>query len=287
VSIAERVLELSRMPGVFEEVQQARRACEQLRWHPALRRRIPEAAAESRARGAAASAALDGAEVAGSRLSLAVVRDVMRGAVSAPPEPDPAWRTLLGAVRVTAAAEQTTIGTLAAPAQTLARLHMAAGSALLPAAALGRPRSDGQECREGLALGEPVPGADVAVRLSALAELIAASATGVQPTQVLAALVHAEMMVVRPFVAANGLVARATERAILQCGGVDPTGVAVIEAGHSRMSGAGYRGALGAYATGERDGVAAWLVYSAQALGAGADEGRRVADAVLSGKLAG
>ncbi|MGB7450307.1 MAG: hypothetical protein WA892_14440, partial [Ornithinimicrobium sp.] len=131
MSVATRVQQLSMLPGVSDEVQQARRACEELRWHPALRRRTAEAAAESLVRGAAASAALDGAEVAGSRHSLSLVRDVMRGAVTAPVEPDPQWQTLLGAVRATAAAERTTGTSLAAPAQTLARLHMAAGSALL------------------------------------------------------------------------------------------------------------------------------------------------------------
>jgi len=287
MNVAERMDELSRLPGVAVEVQEARRACEELRWHPALRRRTAEAGAESRVRGAVASAALEGAEVAGSRLSLALVRDVMRGATPAPPDPDPQWQTLLGAVRVSAAAEQTTGAPLTAPAQTLARLHMAAGSALLPAASLGRPRVGEEQCREQLGMGEPVPGPQVEARLRAITRLVAGVSAGVQPTVLLCAVVHAELLLVRPFVAANGLLARGLERLMMQRGGVDPTGVAVIEAGHARSAGTDYRGALSAYATGEPEGVALWLVYAAQAVTHGALRGRDVADAVLAGKLTG
>ncbi|HKJ12368.1 MAG TPA: hypothetical protein VJ976_08275 [Ornithinimicrobium sp.] len=285
--VIDRVDELSQLPGVADQVQQARKACEELRWHPALRRRIPEAAAESRVRGAAASAALEGAEVAGSRLSLTLVRDVMRGASRPPAQPDPQWQVLLGAVRVTAAAEQTTRATLSAPAQSLARLHMAAGSALLPSASLGRPRGGGEDCRENLGMGDPVPGHEVAERLRRIIELISGVAAGRQPTVLLSAVVHAELLAVRPFVAANGLLARALERVTLHRAGVDPTGVAVIEAGHARSAGGEYHRALSAYATGEPEGVAAWLVYAAGAVVDGAHDGVRVADAVLAGRTAG
>ena len=55
-----------------------------LRFHEALRRRIPEAAAESRVRGARASAALDGAD-----LPVELVRELMSGARAWPDELDP------------------------------------------------------------------------------------------------------------------------------------------------------------------------------------------------------
>src|SRR5665647_3338967 len=69
-------------------------------WHQALRRRIPAAAAESRVRGARASAALDGAEV-----DVAVVRDLMRGAVVWSQNPDPIEAVLKGAVQATVETE--------------------------------------------------------------------------------------------------------------------------------------------------------------------------------------
>ena len=60
-SVAESLSALAALPGVPEATAAAREACTRLRWHEALRRRIPEAAAESRVRGARASAALEGA----------------------------------------------------------------------------------------------------------------------------------------------------------------------------------------------------------------------------------
>ena len=47
----------------------------------------------------------------------------------------------------------------------------------------------------------------------------------------MAALTHAEIVTARPFTRGNGVVARALERAVVQAGGLDPTGVAVTEAG--------------------------------------------------------
>jgi hypothetical protein len=65
-----------------------------------------------------------------------------------------------------------------------------------------------------------------------VAELIGLA--GEVPVVLAAALVHAELAVVRPFVRGNGLVARAAERALVAAAGLDPTGVAVPEAGVAR-----------------------------------------------------
>jgi hypothetical protein len=78
------------------------------------------------------------------------------------------------------------------------------------------------------------------------------------------------------------------ERLVIQASGLDPTGVAVVELGHS-MAGAGggaaYLGALAAYGSGSPRGVALWISHCAEAIVSGADEGRRIADAVLVGRL--
>jgi predicted naringenin-chalcone synthase len=103
---------------------------------------------------------------------------------------------------------------------------------------------------------------------------------------VVAALVHGEIAIVRPFVRGNGLVARAMERAIIQASGLDPTGVAAVEVGHGASGGAAYLGALAAYGTGSPQGVAVWITYCAHAIVTGAEEGGRIADAVLVGRLA-
>ena len=278
--------DLARLPGVEDGVASAREACTQLRWHQALRRRIPEAAAESRVRGAAASALLEGAEPAGSRGSTDLVRDLVRGAVDweARAE-DPVWRVLAGVVRATAATEHVGTAQLRSPAQVLAGLHTAAAGALLPMPQVGRPRAPGEECREWTELGPAPTPVEVHERLALVHELLSAVPAGRVPVLLVASVAHAEIVTARPFVLGNGVVARAVERVVLRAGGLDPTGVAVPEAGHADRAGSDYRGAVSAYATGTPDGVRLWLLHCAEAVERAAAEGTRIADAVLAGRL--
>ena len=159
---------LADLPEVGESVDRAREACTELRWHNALRRRIPQAAAESRVRGARASAALDGAEV-----SVDVVRELVVGLTSWPEEPDPLERALRGAVQATAETEHARDLVLTSPAQALARLHVAvAGSSAgvdLPPDAVGRPRRDDEVCAELVEVGV-LAGSSEALRWGDLAE---------------------------------------------------------------------------------------------------------------------
>lgn len=279
-----QVASLLALPGVGEAVEEARTACTELRWHQALRRRIPEAAAESRVRGAAATALLEGSEPAGSAGTVRLVRDVVRGAVTWPEEPDPVERVLKAAVQVTAATEAVGAQSLTSPAQVLARLHVAATADLLPPGQVGRPRHPGEDCTEFRDLGEALPGEQVPHRLELVYGLLGTLQTG-GSALVVAALVHAELMTVRPFVSGNGLVARALERVVHRVGGLDPTGVAVPELGHAQKVGADYRGALTAYGQGGPEGVRLWLLQCAQATVTGAAAGSTIADAVLVGRL--
>ena len=117
-----------------------------------------------------------------------------------------------------------------------------------------------------------------------MADLLRIVPDGRVPTLLVAALVHAEVVATRPFAGGNGLVARALERVVLRVGGLDPTGVAVPEAGHATKVGADYRGALTAYVSGGPDGVRWWLLHCAEAVTAAASHGTAVADAVLAGR---
>ncbi|GAA2735284.1 hypothetical protein GCM10009867_17260 [Pedococcus aerophilus] len=272
---------LAELPGVPDRIAAAREACERLRWHEALRRRIPEASAESRVRGAQASAALEGATV-----PLDLVRDVMRGAAQWPLEPDPVERVARGVVQATAESEHVRSLVATAPLQALARLHVAAASGLVDDSRLGRPRVEGETCDELVDLGPAPSAAALRARLDGLVELLAAGSRGAQvPALVVAAVVHAEVATARPFVRGNAVVARAMERAVVQALGLDPTGVAVIEAGHAAQGGPAYLGALAAYGTGTREGVALWLEHCAAAVVAGAEQGEQVCDAVRAGRL--
>jgi Fic family protein len=282
-TVAESIDLLAALPTVAEATDAARQACTQLRWHEALRRRIPQAAAESRVRGARASAALDGAE-----MDLDLVRDLIRGATAWPPSPGPLEAVLQGAVQATAETEHIRALVVTAPSQALARIHAGAAGHLLPESQVGRPRQAGEVSLEFSDLGPAPDESVVRQRLSGILELMLCARDS--PAVVVAALVHAEIATVRPFVRGNGLVARAMERAIIAASGLDPTGVAVVELGHlaggaGGAGGAAYLGALAAYGTGSPQGVALWITHCAEAIVAGAQEGGRIADAVLAGRL--
>ena len=90
------------------------------------------------------------------------------------------------------------------------------------------------------------------------------------PGLLVAAVAHAELVTVAPFVSHNGLVARAVERLVLVARGVDPTSLTVPEAGHLALR-REYESNLRAYAEGGAAGVHAWLLYAAEAFAAGAE----------------
>jgi hypothetical protein len=210
----------------------------------------------------------------------------MRGATAWPQSPDPLEAVIQGAVRATAEAEHIAAMVVTAPSQALARVHAAAAGHLLPESQVGRPRQGGEISREFSDLGPCPDEAVVRQRLSGILELLFCARDA--PALVVAALVHAEIATVRPFVRGNGLVARAMERAVIQASGLDPTGVAVVELGHSADGSGGsvaYLGALAAYGSGSPQGVALWISHCARAVVAGAEEGGRIADAILVGRL--
>lgn len=270
---------LAELPEVAAASEEAREACTRLRWHEGLRRRTPEAAAESRVRGAWASAELDGA-----RSSAAIVRDLMRGARERSPQPDPAERVIHGAIGATAETEHVQALVRSAPRQALARLHTAAAAELVTDLdQLGRPRREDEDCGELTDLGPAPRGAELRERLDGIVELM--QGAGEAPALVVAAVVHAEIATVRPFVVGNGLVARAVERSLLSATGLDPTGVAVPEAGHGDEGGPAYLGSLTGYSVGGRDGVLLWLRHCGAAVVAGAAEGERIATSVRTGRI--
>ncbi len=271
--------QLAEIPEVAQASDRAREVCTNLRWHEALRRRIPEASAESRVRGAWASAELDGA-----RSTASIVRELMMGARERTPDPDPAERVIHGAIAATAESEHLRDLVTRAPGQALARLHTAAAAELVEDRdQLGRPRVEGEGCEEFADLGPAPTGAELRQRLDGIIELMRSASAA--PALVVASIVHAEIAATRPFVVGNGLVARAVERALIAATGLDPTGVAVPEAGHGHEGGPAYLGSLNGYVHGGAPGVSLWLTHCGDSLVAGAEEGWRVADSVRSGRL--
>jgi hypothetical protein len=89
---------------------------------------------------------------------------------------------------------------------------------------------------------------------------------------VVAALVHGELLAMRPFGSADGVVARAAERLVLVVRGIDSRAVGVPEVGH-HAAGAAYHTAARAYSLGTTAGVGAWLRHCCDAYARGAEEG--------------
>jgi hypothetical protein len=125
-------------------------------------------------------------------------------------------------------------------------------------------------------LGRLVSGAD---RIDALAELVAGNER--TPPLLLAAIVHAELLTLRPFAGPAGVVARAAARLTLVGRGLDPRGLLAVEVGHHERE-PEYVGASGAYATGTPDGVRSWLRHYAAAVSAGAEQIVVIGDRMLA-----
>ncbi len=212
--------------------------------HRALRRHGGQVAAEAGLRAAVASAALEGHAYD--------LEEVRGGTVTDP--------VLQGALRVAEG-----VGGLVdlwprAPRQVLAKLHVLAARGVVPADDLGRLTSG-------------------AARIDALSALVAGNRT--TPPLLLAAIVHAELLTLRPFAGPAGVVARAAARLTLIGRGLDPRGLLAVEVGH-RAREPEYVGSAGAYATGTHDGMRSWLRHYAAAVTAAADEMVRIGDEVLA-----
>jgi hypothetical protein len=103
------------------------------------------------------------------------------------------------------------------------------------------------------------------------------------PAVLLAGLVHGELAALAPFGVADGVVARAAARLTGITRGLDPKAVSVPEVGFVELGGDRYGAALAGYASGEQDGLAAWLVHCCRATEHGALEGFAIAEAILRG----
>lgn len=234
------------LPDVDPALTSARSAVDAALRHRALRRSGGAVAVEIGFRAAVASAALEG-----HRHDFSEVR---AGTV-----PNP---VVQGAVRVSAALDGLAPRWRSAPRQVLARLHLLAARGCVVPADLGRP------------VGPP----ETLARLAGLCELIAAPAGGA-PAILLAAVVHGELLALRPFAGPSGVVARAAARLTLIADGLDPRGLIAPELGHLARE-PEYVGAANAFSTGTPDGIRSWLKHYGQAVQEAAMELSTAADSL-------
>lgn len=245
---ADPLAPLMELPGVAAAGDRAREALGRAHRHRVNLRGWPVTAAEASLRAARASSVLDGAARASAVLDGGVSDPVLAGALRVAQALEGGGGPLVGIWR-------------RAPLQALARMHMLAAADQVPDDRLGRPRGD----------------AGVGPRLELLAD-VATGSTRV-PAPVLAAVVHGELLALRPFGSADGVVARAVSRLVTIASGLDPHGLGVPEVSWMRRP-AEYRDAARGFAKGTPDGVAAWLLLCCRAMQAGAQEAVSIAESL-------
>ncbi|WP_310726775.1 oxidoreductase [Streptomyces sp. N2A] len=261
---------LALLPGVADSVDSVRKGVDRVYGHRIMRRRSNEVSSEAALRGARGSAALSGADWA-----LEEVRRRTDFGVEGEP------RTVGAALRLTAEAGQLLSVWRQSPLRVLARLHLVAASKEAADDTVGRPRLAGEPVDEPL-VELPLPDADeVAGRLDGLSRLLLAGTEA--PALVLAAVVHGELLALRPFASHNGLVARAAERVVLVGSGLDPKAICPAEVGHAELGRAAYVAALEGYVSGTPEGVAGWIAHCGRAVELGVRESTAVCEALQRG----
>ncbi|WP_405727007.1 oxidoreductase [Streptomyces sp. NBC_01537] len=270
---------LGSLPGVAESVDSVRKAVDQVYGHRVMRRRSNEVTSEAALRGARGSAALAGAD-----WPLEEVR--RRSDFSATASSDGSALAVGAALRLTAEAGQLLSMWRQSPVQALARLHLVAAGGAVPDETVGRPRLAGEkvtddplmEAASALPLPEPE---EVAARLDGLAGLLLAGSEA--PALVVGAVVHGELLALRPFGSFNGLVARAAQRVVLVGSGLDPKSICPAEVGHAELGRADYLKALEGYVSGTPEGMTAWIAHCGRAVGLGVRESVAVCEALQRG----
>lgn len=260
------------MPEVADAVFDARAACDALARHPGLSRTLPVLQAEAALRAAHAGLGIDGV-----RLTLDTVRDVARG-LAGPPA-GPAGVAVAGALRVAAevqraiaaSTEWTPAGQEPLP-QRLARWQSLAAAGV----GVGEPGRLREADQPGdlMGLGVAPVGPSLGQRMAGLATLVAQPPTPAVSGLVIAAVVHGELLAMRPFAHSNGVVARGVLRWQLATLGVDRTGTVTPETLWAEAPDR-YLSAAAGYATGEWPRVVAWTRFVASTV-------RRTADVALA-----
>lgn len=191
-------------------------------------------------------------------------------ATAMPEDGQPTPPLLAGALRVAQALDGDSLPIMVgvwqrAPLQALARLHLLAAADLVTDQDfLGRPRD----------------GDAVAQRLAGLADLVTGGTKA--PAPVLAGVVHGELLTLKPFGTADGIVARAASRLVAVSTGLDPRNLGVPEVSWaSRL--AAYRSGAEGFVAGTEQGVGSWVLLCCGTFEAGAAEATTIADNALQG----
>lgn len=249
--------ELGTLPGVDAAVAEARAAVDAVLWPRNLGQDGPALAVASRVHGAQACAAVDGIDFA---IEAWWTGDAW--------DDSPMGRVAAGVWRGYRELSELVDTWRVAPLQALARLHALVAADTEVGDALGRPRIG--DPQDPLRIGPAPAPAQVAARLSLLGRLVGSGTTA--PAVVEAAVVHGELLTLRPFETGSGPVARMATRLVLAARGLDPDQLTVPEVGILKLGRPAYVEALRQFGTGSPAGVAHWIEFfgTTVALGAAA-----------------
>ncbi len=256
MSVAAALTGLMELPGVSDSATRARERVDELLWNRGLRQHGAALARAVTVESAQACAAIDGIDF-----------PVQAWASGDAFDDSPIGRAAAGVFRVVHELRSLTDTWSAAPLQALARMHSLVARDIAEAEELGRPRST-DEVDDPLRLKSVTPVQAMKVRLSAITEI--ATEPAAIPAVVESAVIHGELMSLRPFRWGSGPVARQSARLVLAARGVDPDYVLSVDLAFQSMGRPTYVDGIRSYMSGSPEGVAKWLRLCADAVAVGA-----------------
>jgi hypothetical protein len=251
------LLPLMDLPGVTESVTSARERVDALLWDRSLRTKGAALRKDVAIQNARASAAIDGIDIA---LSAWVTGDAF--------DDSPIGHAAAGVWRLEQSLPEQVNIWAKAPMQSLARMHsLVARDVVADADRLGRPR-DSEDVDDPLRIKSLPDVSSMKVRLAGLAQVTTTQSEA--PAIVEAAVVHGELVALRPFEWGSALVARAAARVVLAQRGLDPDLLLLTDAAIYSIGRPAYVDAVRAYLSGTPDGVARWIRFCAESCAVGA-----------------
>ena len=255
--MADVLLPLADLPGVAESTTSARERVDALLWDRSLRTKGSALRTDVALQNARGSAAIDGIDIA---LAAWASGDAF--------DDSPLGHAAAGVWRLEEALSEQLAVWPNAPMQSLARMHsLVARDVVSDKSTLGRPR-DGDTVDDPLRIKSVPDVASMKVRLAGLAGVITTESE--VPAMVQAAVVHGELLALRPFDWGSSLIARAASRIVLAQRGLDPDFLLMTDAAIYSVGRPAYVDAVRAYLTGTPEGVARWIRFCAESCAVGA-----------------
>lgn len=247
---------LVELSGVQEAADNARQRVDSLLWDRSLQTKGQALAADCSLQNARASAAIDGIDIS---LTAWASGDAF--------DDSPIGHAAAGVWRLEEALRDLGGIWATAPSQALARMHSLVARDVVADEELGRPRRN-DEADDPLRVKALPDVPTMQVRLAALTDIATGSTAA--PAVVEAAIVHGELLALRPFGWGSGPIARAAMRLVLAHRGLDPDLLVMTDAAVYSIGRPAYVDAVRSYISGTPDGVARWIRFCVESVSVGA-----------------